>query len=634
MKRPLGSWQNVWTKLGLKRRTRRRSSAGHRRSGYSRRSRLEPLEDRYLLDAGAVGSFERSGGVCWAEAGAYANGESAGAYFYSQEVLAHAVASAAQGDDQGSAEALSMATAICPHPIGTQLAVAQLSASCTLEAFASAEKWAGSEAIAGRIQWQNSGAQGSFSYVPDLPEYPNYDFYTFLYVATYGGQTDYGGVDTWFNDVRAESGSHWLSISGRVQGDNANCTMNVDGATYSVDANNNVLYCCEGSPTFLQCITDAFTDVSVTDASASSCWSFATCAWGFAVPEGTVVEVDLNQPIFLNEGDPIPVGISVAQGDFNADGQVDGDDFDIWKANSGMANVATVFHGDADGDRDVDGADYDMWLANFSGTPCTVVDVIISETDEGYSHEPYSFDAANADGSGEQLRTVPVGGANTITIAFSDEPCALEEDLSLIGLRTGNQPVVTDFSVVGQSATWTFDAPFAADQYLVKLGAGPGASLNWLDGEWHNPASLTTSYNSAYDFPSGDGTAGGDFEFVFNILPGDFNHDLGVGFADYLIWKAAAPALPGQATHAEGDSNGDGAIGFADYILWRAGGPAGLANLDILADFDSDYDADAADVAEYQSNPVDLNGDQVVDEYDDAILEAFAQFGIDLDVFS
>jgi hypothetical protein len=55
---------------------------------------------------------------------------------------------------------------------------------------------------------------------------------------------------------------------------------------------------------------------------------------------------------------------------------------------------------------------------------------------------------------------------------------------------------------------------------------------NRLDGEWTNPTSTTQSSSSTY--PSGNGAAGGNFLFRFNVLPGDAlqegtvdNNDLG-----------------------------------------------------------------------------------------------------------
>ena len=53
------------------------------------------------------------------------------------------------------------------------------------------------------------------------------------------------------------------------------------------------------------------------------------------------------------------------QGDFDSDGDVDGDDFLAWQAGFGIQNGATPADGDADGDGDVDGDDFLTWQAQF-----------------------------------------------------------------------------------------------------------------------------------------------------------------------------------------------------------------------------------------------------------------------------
>jgi autotransporter-associated beta strand protein len=63
--------------------------------------------------------------------------------------------------------------------------------------------------------------------------------------------------------------------------------------------------------------------------------------------------------IFLNYSIAIP-------GDFNGDGNVDGDDFATWQMNFPTASGAFTEDGDADGDGDVDGADFVVWQINFS----------------------------------------------------------------------------------------------------------------------------------------------------------------------------------------------------------------------------------------------------------------------------
>jgi hypothetical protein len=60
----------------------------------------------------------------------------------------------------------------------------------------------------------------------------------------------------------------------------------------------------------------------------------------------------------------IPTAI-VQAGDFNGDGNVDGNDFVIWQMHFPTASGAALDDGDADGDGDVDGADFVVWQTNF-----------------------------------------------------------------------------------------------------------------------------------------------------------------------------------------------------------------------------------------------------------------------------
>jgi hypothetical protein len=56
-------------------------------------------------------------------------------------------------------------------------------------------------------------------------------------------------------------------------------------------------------------------------------------------------------------------------GDFNGDGDVDGEDFAIWQSNFPKATGALPGEGDGDGDGDVDGADFVVWQTNFPFMP-------------------------------------------------------------------------------------------------------------------------------------------------------------------------------------------------------------------------------------------------------------------------
>jgi hypothetical protein len=52
---------------------------------------------------------------------------------------------------------------------------------------------------------------------------------------------------------------------------------------------------------------------------------------------------------------------------------------------------------------------------------------------------------------------------------------------------------------------------------------------------------------------------------VHTYLPADFNHDLKVSFADYLILEANFGKS--NLTNAQGDANSDGKCSFADYLV-------------------------------------------------------------------
>ena len=124
------------------------------------------------------------------------------------------------------------------------------------------------------------------------------------------------------------------------------------------------------------------------------------------------------------------------------------------------------------------------------------------------------------------------------------------------------------------TATWTLTGPIGSDKLLLRLNADGSNPIedsagNRLDGEWTNPTSTTPSSSSTY--PSGDGTAGGDFLFRFNVLPGDANSDNTVNASDLAIlgqhWKQS-----GQGW-AQSDFNGDGTVDASDLAIlgdnWR-----------------------------------------------------------------
>jgi hypothetical protein len=82
-------------------------------------------------------------------------------------------------------------------------------------------------------------------------------------------------------------------------------------------------------------------------------------------------------------------------------------------------------------------------------------------------------------------------------------------------------------------ATWTLHEPVAADSLVLELDddavrSGHGAQPLRLDGEWADAADA---------YPSGDGSAGGDFRFRFNVLGGDATQDGHVDSLDVAAVK-------------------------------------------------------------------------------------------------
>jgi hypothetical protein len=344
-------------------------------------------------------------------------------------------------------------------------------------------------------------------------------------------------------------------------------------------------------------------------------------------------------------------------GDFIDDDRIDGKDLMRWRVNYAIQGSAFV-DGDIDGDNDVDGTDlllwqnlngsYSAWAALLPGVAASslvgtaapkVMNVIISGSVS--THAPFSFDIV--DGSGDQLRTVPVGGADTISIVFSEAVNVSANDLIVVGLKTFNVPELVEFSYdqATHTASWRYEGWSLADNYLLALSdTVTDIEGNWLDGEWVNPASVTTVNAAVSEFPSGDGTPGGWFTFAMTLLPGDANLDGIVNGSDFSImasnWGATMNKL-----FAEGDFDGDGAVNSNDYDLLALNFNRNLQTLKLKADFDGDFDVDDWDLKKISDNAGmtgatwadgDLNGDGTVD-LDDLDL-ALAQYGLGLNVVS
>lgn len=294
-----------------------------------------------------------------------------------------------------------------------------------------------------------------------------------------------------------------------------------------------------------------------------------------------------------------------------------------------------------------------MAAAVTTGVGPRVTNVIVSGSLS--NHAPHAFnnpanDSTDFDGSGIQLKTVPVGGADTITIVFSEAVNVSPGSLFLVGLQTLNVPTLAEFAYdpLTYSATWRFEGWALGDQYLLALSDEiTDVETNRLDGEWTNPNRLyQTGTSGSYfantaisEFPSGDGTPGGWFTFLMTLLPGDANLDNVVSGLDLAI--LATQWAPGALDRLfnQGDFNGDGAVGPGDQAILSANFNVSLQVIWVGADLNADGVVDDDDLAIIGDNAGmtgadwedgDLNGDGTVTLADlDRALALYNLWGLD-----
>jgi len=327
--------------------------------------------------------------------------------------------------------------------------------------------------------------------------------------------------------------------------------------------------------------------------------------------------------------------------------------YEVWKETFGSY---VDLRADANHDRVVNAADYVVWRNGAFDPhpplpidpPPKVIDIIISSSKS--THGSYSF--AYVAGSGEQLRTVPIGGADTITVFFSEAVNISANSMRLDGLQTARRPYLINYQydLGTNSVTWIFDAfpteiqphngLFFGEYYSLTLSDQvTDVGGNRLDGEWVNPGSISTTNPLVSKFPSGDGYPGGKFQFIFTVLPGDANRDLRFDHLDLQITLTNQKAGLTSATFTQGDFNGDGLVTTADLVWVAPNWNISLGNVSALADLNHDgvvNERDAEILSYGSSHPTpfpeieygDLNRDGIVNINDLDIM--FAQWGLRL----
>ncbi len=209
--------------------------------------------------------------------------------------------------------------------------------------------------------------------------------------------------------------------------------------------------------------------------------------------------------------------------------------------------------------------------------PPKVIQVLVSGTTWASSFRTALQNLGTGNGSGydiptgsAQLKSLPWSNINQIQIAFSEGVTVTQGSLSLTGLAGTYSFSAFSYNTSTFTATWTLAHSISNDKLTIDLhstgtSAVKDSAGNALDGEWTNS---TSSY------PSGNGVAGGDFNFAFQVLPGDVNQD-GIVNSQDLAAVASSWLTAGVA----GDVNADGIVNSQDLATissqWLSTLPAG-----------------------------------------------------------
>jgi fibronectin type 3 domain-containing protein len=166
-----------------------------------------------------------------------------------------------------------------------------------------------------------------------------------------------------------------------------------------------------------------------------------------------------------------------------------------------------------------------------------------------------------------QLGSLPWTNINVISIQFTEDVTinTAQAGLALVGSPDLPAPPALSaasfsYSSATRAATWVYRTALPLDKYLISIPSGAvtnglGAAL---DGEF-----ITSTSN----YPSGDGAAGGDFNFRFNILPGDVDQNgvvTGLDGGDVRQHFLQFPSSPNYVSLY--DTYGKGAITGLDLL--------------------------------------------------------------------
>lgn len=206
-----------------------------------------------------------------------------------------------------------------------------------------------------------------------------------------------------------------------------------------------------------------------------------------------------------------------------------------------------------------------------SATPPSVVDVAVAGSTWTSTFNEYLQSEGLGDGggysipttSGQQDDSLPWLAIDTVRIKFSGDVLIDASDLSVTGVNQAAYEFV-DFSYdpTTDIAQWVFEEPFGNDRILFDLdtdGDDPVRDVlgNLLDGDWTNNVSSG---------PSGNGIAGGDFQFQVHVLRGDaVNYGEVESTSLWAVYLSNGLGTEDEGYSPQFDLDGDGLIETAEW---------------------------------------------------------------------
>jgi predicted outer membrane repeat protein len=331
-----------------------------------------------MLSAAAVGSFQRTGGDLLVSAAAQAAVPTGSVSDLpspsSNEVFDHITAAALAQDENGMAQAVTSAEAACLTPIGNSITVPQVT-SATINILNAL----GAHATGANVE-PTTSARGIFQYVPDPDITENLLFHGHLFIAAYGGFVEVGsGQVDGFVNAGAEIADNW--ISGTLQADGT-WLITGDGPNIgpisltagSLNFHVHFVTPFVGGEIDFLAAGRSLASAAANGDSAGLIVQTAAGAWGFATVQGQ----------------------NLTSGDLDADGNVDGADFQIWADGDPRADVAPAIDlggGVTQFDGIVDEQDYAVWAAT---ADAILVSTNVDENDGNYSYGDLSLREAIA----------------------------------------------------------------------------------------------------------------------------------------------------------------------------------------------------------------------------------------------